>query len=126
MGYMRHHGIMITGSDLHEDSLFNKDNYLTISIVHEKAKQIFPEKLVSDLQMSVMNAYKSFAIFPDGSKEGWSDSDEGENRRDAFIKWIQGDTRSRSFIDWVEIQYGDDERMTRICRHSDEVDDEDD
>jgi hypothetical protein len=72
--------------------------------------------------MSPINAYSSFMVATDGSKEGWSESDAGDARRKAFIAWLDtqrfedGSTPFR----WVEVQYGDEEGETVVCAHSDE------
>lgn len=103
MGYMRHHAIIVT--------TFNEE---LIEKVYVKAKEIFP--VMSEVLSSKMNGYKSIFIPPDGSKEGWIDSDEGDTRREMFKKWLvsqlYGDTSSP--FEWVEIQYGDDEKETKI------------
>ena len=68
-----------------------------------------------------VNNYRSFAIVPDGSKEGWPESDEGDEGRDRFIEWLDtqryddGSPRQR----WVEVQFGDDDEETKVCRDSD-------
>jgi len=66
MGYFSHHGIMVTGIEMH-----TLEGVSNISDVHKKA---IGAKYVSNLSKEVVNGYKSFAIFPDGSKEGWPTS----------------------------------------------------
>lgn len=41
----------------------------------------------------VVNGYSSFAMLPDGSKEGWEDSDIGDRARSAAIKAAHGAVR---------------------------------
>ena len=108
MGYMRHHGILVTSWN---------DEF--IEQVHAKALEIFDlpnnqtesYELVSAVTPAVMNGYRSFAVFPDGSKEGWETSDEYEIRREQFIAYL----KTRVYEDgsgplsWVLIQYGDDD-----------------
>ena len=59
---------------------------------------------------------------PDGSKEGWRESEAGDSTRAAFVKWL----RSRCYDDgsssygWVEVQYADDEGETKIVSDSSE------
>lgn len=105
MGYIRHHAIMVTGSD-YDDRLAS---------VHKTAKEIFGE-LVSPIIESKINGYLSFFIAPDGSKEGWDISDEGNNNRAEFKRKV---AIHNGYVDWVEVQYGDDECVTCIIDHSD-------
>jgi hypothetical protein len=122
MGYMRHHAIIVTSWN---EKLANE--------AHKKACQIFsgskeydptavkPE-IITPIVYASCNGYYTFLIGPDGSKEGWGTSDEGDDCRDAFISWMDEqryDDGSTS-LDWVEVQYGDDEGETKVCRHSDE------
>ena len=63
-----------------------------------------------------MNSYRSFCVFPDGSNEGWSPSDDGDARRAAFVTWMRAqayDDGSNS-LSFVEVAYGD-ERAHVVC-----------
>jgi len=110
MGYIRHHAIIVTSwSDKH------------IEHAYSQAVEIFGEA-VSPIVNSKHNDYGSFFIAPDGSKEGWEESDEGDDLRERFVEWLNHhryDDGSSPF-DWAEIQYGDDDKQTLVCRHSDE------
>jgi hypothetical protein len=109
MGYMRHHAIVVTSW---KKSLLNE--------AHQKALQIF--KWVSSISPETVNGYQSFFIPPDGSKEGWPDSDEGDSDRKEFIEWLdlQRYQDKSTPLDWVEIQYADEDYDNKITRHSDE------
>lgn len=110
MGYMRHHGMLVTTFD---ESM--------AKTAHEKAVEIFGS-LVSPFVESKINGYFSFAVFPDGSNEGWPDSDKGDARRETFKAWLKT-TRyedGSSRYDWVEVQYGDDDHETCIVADNDE------
>lgn len=108
MGYMRHHGILVT-------------TYKREYAEEARAEAVKIGLLVSEIVDSRVNGFNSFAVFPDGSKEGWDESDAGDARRDALIAWLD----SKKFEDlsspfaWVEVQYGDDEGETLIVRDSD-------
>ncbi len=99
MGYMRHVGIIVTGFGEHT------------LIAHKKALSIFPE--VSPIMSSQVNSYGTFCIPPDGSKLGWPESELGDTRRDAFITFLK---KPDLFVDWVEVQYGDDDGCTKSLR----------
>jgi hypothetical protein len=110
MGYMRHNSIIVSGCI-----------YKYIKDAYEKAIEIFPE--VSNLLHSDVNGYRSFFIPPDGSKEGWYGSNLGDDKRHRFIEWLKGQNYEdgSSPFSWVEVQYGDDNKETKIINHSDEL-----
>lgn len=109
MGYIRHHAIIVTSW---------KQN--KIEEAHRVACDIFP--VVSEITKNIVNHYMSFFIPPDGSKEGWDESEIGNKRRDKFITWLDkqrwGD--GSTCLGWVEIQYEDDDGVNKITRNSDE------
>jgi len=51
------------------------------------------------------NAYRTLVLCPDGSKEGWGTSNDGDARRDAFVQWLR--EQRHEYPDWVEVQYGE-------------------
>lgn len=110
MGYMRHHAIIVTSWD---DKLIRK--------AHKVAKEVFAIGQVTSVLPDILNGYRSFMVGPDGSKEGWEDSDAGDSARDIFIDWLETQRYDdgSSALSWVEVQYGDDEKETKICRDSD-------
>lgn len=111
MGYMRHHAIVV--------SSYNKQ---TLEKAHKQAIEHFGP-LVSTVIPSLINTYVSFFIAPDGSKEGWDESDSYDTKRSAFTEWLnrQRFSDGSTSLRWVEVQYGDDEYVTKIIRHSDEI-----
>ncbi len=114
MGYMRHHAIIITSWDENR-----------IADAHTKALEVcggeeFP---VSPVSNAATNGYRSFAVFPDGSKEGWDASDEGDRCRKALVEWLD-DQRyedGSTSLAWVEVQYGDENHQTCVVSHSDQA-----
>jgi hypothetical protein len=76
---------------------------------------------VSEIVKSNINGYKSFFVAPDGSKEGWLDSDEGDIQRTALIKFLQGfrDPDGDSPLSWALIMYGDTNRRKYIITNDD-------
>ena len=76
MGIIKHHAIVVT-SDIDE----------IIKEAHIQAKSIFKDR-TSEILNSEANGYKTFFIAPDGSKEGWETSNEGDRQRARFVKWI--------------------------------------
>ena len=117
MGYIKHDGITVTGW---------KDEHLKRA--RDKAVEL--GLIVTELQKEPgVNGYLSFLICPDGSKEGWEDSDEHENAREAWKDWVDEESSYQGlptyawdtvmFINWIHVRYGgDDEEMAFIVEHS--------
>lgn len=103
MGYMRHHAILVTAFDVERAEK-----------IRTKAIELLGSQ-VSELNISKVNAYASFVVFPDGSKEGWEDSNDGDDKRAEFKSWLS-DPNYR--CDWAEVQYGDEGGDDRILEHS--------
>ena len=102
MGYIKHNAIIVTswGDDINKAKI--------------KADKIFGEEFVSEVIESKVNGDKSFFIPPDGSKEGWESSDEGDMNRAEFVEWCKGKS-----IDYIEISYGGDEpELAHLVNHN--------
>lgn len=99
MGYMRHHAIVVTETELRVEALREK----VIGAV--AGAQV----AVSEVTPTAVNGYRSFFLAPDGSKEGREASSEGDLAR-AKTK----DVLRASMASWVEVQFGDDDGETKI------------
>lgn len=104
MGYMRSHAIIV--QDYGYGDWMEK--------AHAEAVRIFP--WVSPLSDYAVNGIRSFFVPPDGSKEGWAESDDGDARRAEFLAWLKGVKHNdgSSPLAWVEVQFADDEHQNRI------------
>lgn len=100
MRYIRHHAIVVTTWDDKK-----------IEVLRNNAIKIFGN-LVTEVIKSNINGYNTFFIAPDGSKEGWEDSDIGDKNRSLFLSYIKGE------CDYAELFYGDDEGESKIINHS--------
>ncbi len=120
MGYMRHHAIVVTASYDARISRHSDDPRHWIEVAHEAAVE--SGLGVSEIVDSPTNGYRSFFCATDGSKEGWLPSEVGDESRERFIialrSFAYGDGSSP--IDWVEVQYGDDDRVTKVVAHSED------
>lgn len=92
MGYMQHHAIIVTA---YNDRIYP---------LHVKAIDIFGDA-VTEILPSAINGYRSFFVGPDGSKEGWPESDAGNARRQEFNEWLKENNQSH---DAAEVQYHDE------------------
>ena len=106
-GYMRHHAIIVT---TYNERLIND--------AHQKAEQIGLQ--VTPIVQSSTNNYHTFLVVPDGSKEGWPNSDLGDRHRSEFLIWLdeQRFKDDSTPLKWVEVQYGDDNHVTVILADS--------
>lgn len=104
MGYIRHHAIIVTAWDSRQ-----------LATCIAKAEEL--GLVHTEITESKINGYASFMIVPDGSKEGWGDSDEGESARAQWVKWAK--ESKNLWADWVLLNYGGDEPAnTRIIDHN--------
>jgi len=116
MGHICHHAIIVTA---YEDD---------IERAHEVAEKIFSRSVEDDWRITTatvspilkgqVNGYDSFCIAPDGSKEGWDHSDQGDQCRKEFIDWLEKqafEDGSNSYA-FAEIQFGDDYCDNKVLR----------
>src|SRR5947208_3455939 len=98
MGHIRHHMIVVTSFSDTE-----------LRSAKERADALFPA--VTDIVESPLNGFRSFFIAPDGSKEGWEDSDAGDQQRSEFVDYLRtfAYEDGSSSLTWAEVQYGDDD-----------------
>lgn len=104
MGYMRHDAIVVTNW-----------NTEAVRLAHSYAERcgLRPSPVLGPF----MNGYASFLIPPDGSKEGWPESDEFDAQRSEWKQLIAenfGDEHRR-WVSWVHVSFaGDDPKDTEI------------
>lgn len=103
MGYFRHHTIIVTS--------LNKKH---VETAHGKAVEVF-NTLVSQLIKGVANAQYTFFVAPDGSKEFWDISDQYDEKRKSFIKYME---ESQLHLDYVELSFGDKYGKSNILSDS--------
>lgn len=110
MGYQRDHAIIVS-------AYYGE----AIDKAHATAVEIFGERRVSPILGEFTNGCRSFFIPPDGSKEGWSESGEGDARRAKLIDYLESGKYDdgSSALNWVEVQFGDDNYETKIVNDSD-------
>jgi hypothetical protein len=113
MGYMQHHAIIVTCSG---DAQI-KVAHAQITELNKEASEVC---WVSPISPAKMNGYQSFFIASDGSKRGWQHSNIADALRNEIIKVLKsfefGD--GSNMLDWVEVQYGDDNGENIVTRAS--------
>ena len=116
MGRYSHHTIVVTA--------MQGDDYPYAKRAHTVAKKIFKD--ICQVSPLMPNKFGdcSFAVFPDGSKEGWDTSNQADHARQLFVSELA----RRSALKWqdihhlncdyVEIQFGGDgEPEAKIISH---------
>jgi hypothetical protein len=107
MGYMKHHAIIVTSWDRE-----------AIKQAHTKARELllainhYPKfRNISEIVDGAINGQCSFFIAPDGSKEGWQTSDQGDKMRADFIEYLESTRYEDGSIalKYVEISFGEDD-----------------
>ena len=101
MAYIKHHSIVITALE----PVFIKN--LIVFCKSIDLKFIGPSK-------DMMNDYRTICIPPDGSKEGWEDSQIGDRKRELLKRWLKSCEKSGIFFDWVEVSYSPDNKKSLI------------
>lgn len=101
MGYDRNHAIVVSGFGEY------------IKRAHEVAGGIF--EWVSPLSPVGLNSIQSFFVPPDGSKEFWKDSDDGDARRAKLVDYLC----AQEMVDFVEVQYADERHEAKVANASD-------
>lgn len=98
MGYIRHHAMIITDCDSDR-----------IEDIHRFAElcNLNPTPIME----SPVNGYKTFFIPPDGSKEGWGPSNDGDEERKRFKQFLR---KRHGYSDWTEISYGGDDGYSKV------------
>jgi len=120
MGYERHHAIVVSAfyhQWITDEKKYPKDVHW-IDVAHAKAVEFGCQ--VTEILKTKTNDVRSFMIGPDGSKEGWATSNEGDKNRKKFIEWIRSFTYDDGSnpIHYVEVSYGGDDENAKITRSS--------
>ena len=99
MGIQQHDAIICTG--------WNPEH---LRAAHDFAKAIFTGfNAPTEITPKTTNSYSSFMIPPDGSKENWTESEDGNKRRQEFIAYLTKGTYDdgSTSIDFVEASFGE-------------------
>lgn len=102
MGTIIHHAIVATTWVEHSDFCE------LVELVGDRGKC-----WVSD---TGMNGYLTFVLAPDGSKEGWEESNIGDDLRDEVVEWLSQDG---FYCSWCEVAMGElpEGNGVKLTRH---------
>jgi uncharacterized phage infection (PIP) family protein YhgE len=105
MGLIQHKVLIVTGYDV---NYFGEGMHFDNAL--KKAKSLFPE-LMSNVIKSEINEYQTFMIAPDGSKEGWTLSDETDKKLDEMVAYLRTTAckfhDGSSCLNWFLASYGE-------------------
>lgn len=106
MGYVAHNAIVVTSWDLK-----------ALTAAYDQAAEM--GLISTDVEASPINSYWTFLVVPDGSKEGWNDSELGDHRRLLFKDWLRSQRYEdgSSALEWAEVRYGSDDRDAEVVDH---------
>ncbi len=115
MRNIRHHALIVTCNDRKVlESIRNKALEL-YKLYMEASNGLH---LVSEIKDSIVNHYASFFIIPDGSKEGYDASDDGDVIREKLMAYIKPMCSSEEYhLSFGEISFGADDGTTTF-KHS--------
>lgn len=113
MKNIKHHSIIITVKDFKMAEKIKNE----VAFLYKKnmeAKNGF--ELISPIIPGLINNYYSFFISPDGSKEGYDLSDDGDKIREKTIqllnRYLSMDPTLE--LNYVELFYGDEDNAPQI------------
>lgn len=126
MGYMCHDTIVVTSWDKEKLAAAHAKacELFACATIHpsfgREGEDVRTPTLVSPIISGVINQYASFFVAPDGSKEGWDASDNGDTAREEFVKYLRSkaEVDGSSSLDYVEVQFGDEDLDTLILNSS--------
>jgi hypothetical protein len=66
------------------------------------------------------NGIRTLLVCPDGSKEGWDESNEFDVKRAAYLEYLNGRRYedNSSCLSWVALAYGSDDGDAEITAHA--------
>lgn len=115
MRNIKHHGIIVTINDIKLAEKIKSE----ISFLYKKNMEAKNgNELISPIVPSLINNYYTFFIAPDGSKEGYDLSDDGDNIRDKTVALLNAyRALDGTFpVNYVELFYGDDNLPPSILK----------
>jgi hypothetical protein len=98
MGTIQHDAIIVTSWD--RDKLAE---------AHQAAERIVGSDLTTPILAYRVNSGGSFAVLPDGSKEGWDESDMADAQRDELVLALEAfryDDGSTP-VEWIAASFGE-------------------
>ena len=117
MKNIQHHAIIVTSNDKESLGLV-RNEVLRLYKSNMEAKN--SSQLVGPIIDSLINKFCSFLIAPDGSKEGYDASEDGNRIRKKIVEFLNSiaEADGSNTIKFVEVEFGNDERTARVVNHN--------
>jgi len=103
MGYVRHEAMLFEGIRKSVEALH-------ADIVTMIAKHDLTTQMLGEIR-EVINGYTFFTLYPDGSKEGWGSSNDGDLLRAEIKEHIK---RNEIYVSWCSVQFSGDDGVSLI------------
>jgi hypothetical protein len=103
MGYFRHQAVIAM--------TYGDDDQPDVPAFRAGLPEHFARLVIGPIP-TVVNVCRLYAFLPDGSKEGWDTSNEGDEHRDAFLALFSratvmqaawGDDEPQISVDWISV-----------------------
>lgn len=117
MTNIKHHAIIVTSNEKQQ-----------LEAVRKKAIELYDQfmeankgrTLVGQITIGLINNFYSFMITPDGSKEGYDVSEDGDLVRKKICDFIDSlkNTKGYNSVRFVEVSFGSDDGFAEIISHN--------
>ena len=117
MKNIKHHTILVTSHDENSLSLIRNEIAVIFSLYMEAKNG---HQLISPIVPSLINKFCSFFIAPDGSKEGYDASEDGNIIRKKILEFLNSlnDSDGEHIVKFVELCYGTENGEAMILNHN--------
>jgi hypothetical protein len=117
MRNIKHHAIIVTSNDKAQIELVRKR---CIELYNQFMEFNNGKALVGNLTLGVINNFYSFMIAPDGSKEGYDTSDDGDLVRKKICNFIDSLKSPEGYnaVNYVEVYFGSDDGTANVLQHN--------
>ncbi|MBY0424381.1 MAG: hypothetical protein K2Q22_01990 [Cytophagales bacterium] len=117
MQNIKHHAIIVTSNDRERIELVRKKAIELYTLTMEANNG---KSLVGPLTIGLINNFYTFLIAPDGSKEGYDTSDDGDIVREKICTYIDSlkDINNYNPISYIEVYFGTDHGTAAVVRHN--------
>jgi hypothetical protein len=92
---------------LHHAIIVSSDIPSSLKEAYHEAMRIFGTG-ISGIHYHKYNGGASFYIPPDGSSEGWAESQAGDTRRDEYLEFLAALRAREAWVQWVEVRWADE------------------
>lgn len=111
MSHIIHEVILVTS---YSKEYIEKAQEMAFQIVGNDGVDNYPHDSIdiTEIFISPVNAYYTFAILPDGSKEGWDTARKYDRARAKYLSWLKQESTKEEdgiYCEYVMVSYGTSE-----------------